>query len=158
MVTVSVSPGLRDIASGNQGLPDGQQASPSRMPSLELDVDLLIALRELREVLQRGARVDEALFRRLPEDIQDSLRAEGLAPIGSAPPTTNEGSRRSEVRPPTNPVLREETDAQGVPTTPKRLPQGESPSLPIPMPGGGNMREAEDFQAFGLQPPRLRTN
>jgi len=156
MMTSSVSPSLRDISSGNRDMPDIQQTSPSPMPSLELDVDLLIALRELREVLQRGGRVDEALFRRLPQDIQDSLRAEGLAPTSSAPPTANEGSRRPEVRAPTNPVLRGETDVQGVPVTPRRLPQGESPSLAIPMPGGGNIREAEDFQAFGLQAPRLK--
>ena len=158
MVTSSVSPSLRDISSGNREMPDVQQTSPSRMPSLELDVDSLIALRELREVIQRGGRVDEALFRRLPQDVQELLRAEGLAPTNSAPPTTNEGSRRSDIRPSANPALRRETDAQGVPFTPRRLPQGESPSFAIPMPGGGNIREAEDFQAFGLQAPRLRTD
>jgi len=118
----------------------------------------LIALRELREVIQRGGRVDEALFRRLPQDIQDFLRAEGFAPTSSGPQSTNEGSRPSEVRPPANPALRGETDAQGVPVTPRRLPQGEFSSLAIPMPGGGTIREAEDFQAFGLQPPRLGAN
>jgi hypothetical protein len=156
MMTSSVSPSLRDISSSNQETPDVQQPTPSRMPSLELDVDSLIALRELREVIQRGGRVDEALFRRLPKDIQDFLRAEGFSPTSSVPQIANEGARPSEVRPPANPALKGETDAQGVPVTPRRLPQGESPSLAIPMPGGGNIREAEDFQAFGLQAPSIR--
>jgi hypothetical protein len=153
-VPSSASPGLRDLASDNQVTSDLQPASPSSGPSLEPNADALIALRELREVIQRGGRVDEALFRRLPLDIQDILRAEGLAPEGSPSQSSDEGVRRSEARLPTGAVLRGGVDAQGVPILPRRLPPGEPVTLPVPMPGGGDLRGAEDFRAFGLQAPR----
>jgi len=155
-VPSSASSGLRALASDNQVTSDVQPASPSSGPSLEPNADALIALRELREVIQRGGRVDEALFRRLPLDIQDILRAEGLAPQGAQSEASGEGSGSSEARLPTGAVLRGGVDAQGVPVLPRRLPPGEAASLPVPLPGGGDLRGAEDFQAFGLQAPATR--
>lgn len=153
-VPSSTSPGLRDIASDNQATLDVQPAPQLAMPSLEPNADALIALRELREVIQRGGRVDENLFRRLPQDIQDILRAEGFAPQSSSSQTSGEGARSAEARLPTGAVLRGGTDAQGIPVLPRRLPPGEPATLPVPLPGGGDLRESEDFRAFGLQAPR----
>jgi hypothetical protein len=155
-VPASASPGLRDIAADGQASPDIQSASPSPMPSFEPNADALLALRELREVIQRGGRVDENLFRRLPRDIQDILRAEGFAPPDSPPEATGGAARPADARLPTGAVLRGGADAQGVPVLPRRLPPGDAAALPVPMPGGGDLREAEDFRAFGLQAPGSR--
>lgn len=142
---VAVSAVLRQ-----QGDTINAEAMPSSgVEELPYSTSQLLALHELRVVLQEGRDVPEPLFRQLPEDVRRLLVAEGIvrAPVGEG-----EGERSALARAPARDgELRRgvgaERDVYGIPAIPPRLPDMRA----LPPLGGGDLRSVGDFQAFGLQ-------